>query len=103
MTANWRLTFSPVAATDLNHIHDYIAQDNPTRAVSFVTELERKCAAAAAGPHRYPLRADIHPGLRMIVHRRYLIFFTIADAAGAVRIERILHSARDLTALFRSG
>jgi len=33
-----RLSFSPLAEQDLESIGDYIAADNPVRAVSFVLE-----------------------------------------------------------------
>jgi toxin ParE1/3/4 len=38
-----RLVFSPRAALDLEEIGDYIARDNPRRAISFLGELEAHC------------------------------------------------------------
>jgi len=38
-----KVSFSPAAQADLLDIALYIAQDNPTRALSFVGELEAKC------------------------------------------------------------
>lgn len=35
-----KLVFSPKAAEDLEEIGDYIARDNPQRALSFVAEIE---------------------------------------------------------------
>lgn len=78
---------------------DYIARDNPSRAASFVAELQAKCRAAADKPELFPARPDLAPGLRMAVHRRYLIFFRDLPGADAVRIERVLHSARDVARL----
>jgi toxin ParE1/3/4 len=37
------LSITPLAAQDLEEIGDYIAQDNPSRAVEFVTELHAHC------------------------------------------------------------
>jgi toxin ParE1/3/4 len=86
-----RLVFSPRAEADLEGIGDYIARDNPARAISFLDELRDRIAAT---PGSYPAREDLAAGLRMAVHGRYLILFrTNPDG---VRIERILHGARRL-------
>lgn len=43
------------ARADLIAIGDYIAQDNPLRALSFVDELEMRCTALGDSPHAYAL------------------------------------------------
>ena len=40
------------------------------------------------------------PGLRMAIHRRYLIFYRELPEEDVVRVERVLHGARDLPRLF---
>jgi len=94
-----RLLLSPQAAADLTEIAAFIARDNPARAASFVAELETKCRSVAATPDLYPLREDLAPGLRMAVHGRYLLFYRDLPMEGAVRVERVLHGARDLSRL----
>jgi toxin ParE1/3/4 len=94
-----RLLISPRAAADLEEIADYIARDSPARAAIFVAELEAKCRAAAATLELYPARHDLAPGLRMAVHRRYLVFYRDLPAENTVRIERVLHGARYLRRL----
>jgi toxin ParE1/3/4 len=94
-----RLLLSPRAAADLEEIADYIARDNPDRAASFVAELEAKCKAVAASPELYPTRADLAPGLRMAVHGRYLVLYRDLPSENTVRVERVLHSARNLPRL----
>jgi toxin ParE1/3/4 len=94
-----RLLLSPRAATDLEEIAEYIARDNPVRAASFVAELEAKCRSVAEAPEIYPQRNDLAPGLRMAVHGRYLVLYRALDGERAVRIERVLHGARDLPGL----
>jgi toxin ParE1/3/4 len=91
-----RLVISPRAAADLDELAAYIARDNPDRAASFVAELEAECRAAASNPKIYPLRSDLAAGLRMLVHRPYLVFFRDLEGQDTVRIERILHGARNL-------
>jgi len=92
-----RLSFSPQAAADLEEIGDYIARDNPSRAVSFIDELETHCHLIAETPGAFPAREDLTPGLRMAIHGNYLVLFRLT--ADAVRIERIIHGARRIEGL----
>ncbi len=98
-----RTRFRPKSVEDLEAIADFIAADNPPRAVSFVDEIFARCAAIAEQPRAYQRRDDLATGLRQAVHGRYLIFFTPdehgPDERGIV-IERVLHGARRLEDLF---
>ncbi len=96
-----RLLLSPRAVADLEEITDYIARENPARAASFVAELETKCSAVAAAPEFYPARTDLAPGLRMAPHGRYLVLFRELPNENTVRVERVLHGARNLPRLIR--
>lgn len=88
------LRFSPAAERDLEEIADYIAQDNPQRALSFVVELRQTAAELEANPLAWPARDDLIAGLRMRPVGRYMIFYRpIPDG---LRIERILHASRDI-------
>jgi toxin ParE1/3/4 len=91
-----RLVISPAARADLLEIATYIADDNPLRAVSFVSELEAKAQLTAERPNSFPSREALGAGLRSASHGRYLIFFR--DFSDYVKIVRVLHSARNLTA-----
>lgn len=93
-----KLVFSRLAESDLESVGDYIADDNPLRAVSFIDEIRDHCRKIATMPKAHPQRDDIAAGLRMATHGEYLIFFREAD--GGVRVERILHGARDYISLF---
>jgi toxin ParE1/3/4 len=95
-----RLLLSPRAVADLEEIAEYIARDNPLRAASFIAELEAKCRSAAASPDLYVARDDLAPSLRMAVRGRYLVFYRDLAKASTVRIERVLHGARNLPGLF---
>ncbi len=99
MSAPRRLLLSPLAAADLEDIADYIARDNPERAATFVEGLAATCRAVAATPDIYPPRPDLAPGLRMAVHGRYLVLFRELPGENAVRVERVLHGARNLPRL----
>lgn len=93
-----RLVVSPAARQDLIDIGDFIAADNPQRAITFVPEIEERIRQTAERPQSFPERPELHEGLRVARHGRYLIFF-IAKV-DKVRIVRVLHGARDLPQLF---
>lgn len=88
-----RLVFSPAAETDLLEIADFIAPDNPDRALSFITELESACEILKTHPHIGRTRQDIRQGLRSKTYNRYVILYEVGD--DHVRVERFLHGARD--------
>lgn len=82
------------AERDLERIVDYIAQDNPPRALSFIEELRDKCLGLADTPLAFPLVARYERfGVRRRVHGNYLIFYR-ADVSEIV-ILHILHGAMD--------
>ena len=93
-----RCVFSPLAELDLEDIGDYIARDNPSRAVSFIREIRAQCAKITATPEAAPLRHELGEGIRMVSFGHYLIFYTVG--AESIRIERILHGARNIPVLF---
>lgn len=93
---------SPKAEHDLQEIGDYIALDNPSRASSFVTEIERRFEDVAERPELFRVRDEIAPGIRAALHGGYMIFFTIASD-GVVDFVRVLHGARNFAALADEG
>ena len=93
-----RCVFSRLAEADLEAIGDYIANDNPRRALSFIGDLRDRCRAIVRHPRAAPLRPELGTGMRMVVFRDYLIFYR--HSRGGVIIERVLHGARDIKGLF---
>jgi toxin ParE1/3/4 len=51
-----QLLITPLAAVDLKEIGDYIAQDNPVRAGTFVAELRTNCENICLNPAGYRRR-----------------------------------------------
>lgn len=95
------VTFSPKSRQDLLDIGDYIAKDSRANARQFVGKLMAQCQRIGHAPLAYTNREDLIPGLRMAPLGRYVIFFRVLG--DVVRIERVLHSARDVRALFGQG
>ena len=92
-----RCTFTPKAEADLAAIADWIAEDNPSRAISFIREIRDRCDQVAEFPKAFPERAELGPGIRMSVHRDYLIFYR--EEAARVVVVRVLHGSRDYRSL----
>jgi toxin ParE1/3/4 len=94
------IVVSPDAETDLEEIGDYIAQDNPERAATFIEEIYARFETISRTPRAYAERPEIDPGVRACVHGSYVIFFYVTDSA--VEIARVLHGARNIARLFSS-
>jgi toxin ParE1/3/4 len=87
-----QLCITPMAIQDLEDIGDYIAMDNPLRAISFLDELRLHCQKICLNPEGYRKRSDLGEDIRSCSHDKYVIFFQIQDQV--VNVIRILHSAR---------
>ena len=89
-----RVVLSTLAEADLEEIGDFVALGNPRRAVTFIGEVRAKCQRLGQAPGLCTARPELGNGVRMLPHGRYLIFYREHD--GAVRIERVMHGARDI-------
>lgn len=94
-----RLKLSRYVESDLRLIAEYIARDNPERAVTFIRELRGTFSGIAERPRTYQLRPDLGAEVRIAPFGRYVVVFRITQRG--VRIERVLHGARDLPAHLR--
>lgn len=56
-----RCKFRLAAEEDLESIADYIAEDNPSRAVTFIQEIREKCRTLAEMPKSAPARSELGP------------------------------------------
>lgn len=86
------------AQDDLEQIGDYIARDNPKRALSFALELRGACMSLAQTPSTFPLLPQYRRfGIRCRVHGSYLILYRVDG--DELTVVRVLHGARDYPAL----
>lgn len=94
-----RLRFSRFVAADLEAIGDYIAQDNPRRAASFIAEILDVIRRIGRASQHYQLRPEIGDEARLATVGQYVILFRVTGKT--VRIERIVFGGRELTRLFQ--
>ena len=89
-----KLLFTASAEANLETIGDWIARDNPMRAVSFIRELRLACHRILDAPDGYELVPRFAAqGVRRKVHGNYLIFY-VADQT-AVTVIHVLHVVGD--------
>ena len=86
------------AEADLEGIGDYIARDDPRRAMKFIREMREQCSALSDFPERCPLVPRYeHRGVRRQIYGRYLIFYRVGG--NEIVILQILHGAQDYAAI----
>jgi toxin ParE1/3/4 len=90
-----RFRFSRRAEIDIQEIGDFIARENPARAVTFVQELRTRFLQLAAFPEAAPARTAYGEGVRAAIFGRYLILYVVHE--DLVEIRRVVHGARDLS------
>lgn len=88
----------PLAATDLDEIWWYIAQDNPDAADRFLDKIEERCRTLAQFPNMGVSRDELHPGLRSLPVGKYLIFYLTIE--GGIEVVRVLPGMMDIDAFF---
>ncbi len=94
-----RVIFTPRALSDLEAIGDYIATENPERAISFVGELRDRCLSLSENPERFPLAERLAAaGVRKLSHGSYMIFYRVYP--DLVTVARILNAATDYASRF---
>lgn len=95
MFVQFKVEISASAEQDLEEIWDYIAQDNPRNATSFILELENQIFSLELSPDRCPLIPEnqiLGTSCRHLIHGQYRVIFRVST--DAVYILRIIHGAR---------
>jgi len=92
-----RVVFSPQAKRDLQGIADYIAIDNPDRAVTFIEEIEERCQRLGKFPRSARPFPDLGDNAHILPFGNYVILYR--DLADEAAIARVVHGARDILGL----
>ena len=91
----------PDAEADLEAIGDFIARDDPRRALSFVEELRTACLGLSELAYAFPLVPHYEfTGLRHRGHGRYQIFYRIEGQPERVDILHVVHARNYQAILF---
>ncbi len=96
--AEIRLIRTPAAEQDLIDIWATIALDNRAAADRVYDQFLRRALALRDFPELGPSRPEISDDMRTLTCGNYLILYRVLP--DAIEIARIVHGARDLTALY---
>lgn len=86
------------ARMDVQEIVAYIEEDNSDAASAIVDRLFDRFVSIAKMPEIGRLREEFGTGLRSFPEGNYLIFYRLTSRG--IEILRVLHSARDIEAIF---
>jgi len=94
------------AQADMREIYRYISEDlhNPEAAVRRIKLLEKNIRSLKEMPAQFPLVSEDYlasKGVRIIVVKTHLIFFTIREDIKKVSVMRILYARRDWSRILR--
>ena len=93
------LRFAPTADRDLESIGDYIAVDNPRRAVLFIQEIRKRCSLLAEFPQSARPLPELGSNARIVSYKRSVIVYR--DRPDEVLVVRVIHGARDIQAILK--
>jgi toxin ParE1/3/4 len=92
-----RAKYTQQAQEDILDIAAFIAADNAQAARRLMAKILRSCERLHAQPQSGRLRPEIAPNVRSFPIEKYLISYRAAR--GGVEVLRVLHGARDISAL----
>jgi plasmid stabilization system protein ParE len=93
-----KVVIMPAAEADLLAIAMWIAEDNPIRAETFLSELREACRSIGDAPQGYPVVGRYRRvSVRRRPYRDYLIFYRIGHEQ--VEVVHVIHGARDYEAI----
>ena len=89
-----RLTFSPLAASDINNIWDYTVENwGPDQADQYTDDIRDVCYDLANG-EKYGRNVDVRDGYLKYSVGKHFVFFRQLDSG--IEIIRILHQSMDV-------
>ncbi len=90
-----KLLFSALARADIEDIWFYIARESGVeRADAAIDRMTRRLQLLCEHPYSGPVRRDIAPDARCLVHERWMVLYRVDP--DALRVVRIVDATRDL-------
>jgi toxin ParE1/3/4 len=97
MPDKYTLRYLPAAHADLVEIFDFIAQDSPNRALSYLEKLDKRVGALEQHPllGRIPRHQKLREyGYRVLIVESHLVFYIVRGRT--IEIHRVIHGSRNL-------
>lgn len=96
-----QVTWSPAARLDLREIFDYIAEDDPVAAATFLRSLFLAVEHLPTFPEAGRIVPEFgDPSIREIIRRPCRVVYRIKADRGRIEIVRVWHAARGIPALW---
>jgi toxin ParE1/3/4 len=95
-----KFVISPIALEELETIQDELSNQLPRRDQKFTLKLRAAIDRLCLFPEIGTERPDLFEGIRVTYVWNYLVFYQLTD--DQIVIERVLHGARDIEALFKA-
>lgn len=93
-----KVVITDAAEAELERLGDWIAQDNPSRAVSFIREIRGSCEVLGMMPRAFGhVRGLEEYGIRRLSHGDYVILYV--SGSDRVAVLHVVNGAQDYTAL----
>lgn len=102
----YAVDFTDTARTDLKEIAVYIAEESKNRdiAIRFVRELRERCASLTEFPLSGAMPDDRmlkSLGYRFLVHKEYLLFYTVDEDNKTVYVQAVFNAKKDYTRVLK--
>ena len=102
----YSIVFTNTAKSDLRDIAIYIVEEAKDRDIAkrFVKELTDQCAQLEDFPLSGAIPSDrtlVSSGYRFLVHKEYLIFYTIDESGANVYINAVFNAKKDYTRVLK--
>jgi toxin ParE1/3/4 len=95
MNSSYTIRYLKTAENDLIEIFDYIKQDKPTAATTYLERFDESISQLASNPFIGMVPKDGRlkkMGYRILVVDKYLVFYIVKSTT--VQIRRVIHGAR---------
>lgn len=102
----YQIEFTDTAKSDLRNIAVYIAEQAKDREIAkkFVKELSEQCLPLEDFPQMGATPKDrmlISYGYRFLVHKEYLIFYSVDESTEKVYIQAVFNAKKDYTRVLK--
>lgn len=102
----YSIVFTDTAKSDLRDIAIYITEASKDKEIAkgFIKELAAQCGSLENFPLMGVVPKDrvlISSGYRFLVHKEYLIFYTVTEPNATVYIQAIFNAKKDYTRILQ--
>lgn len=102
----YSIEFTDTAKSDLRDIAIYIAEESKDKDVAkrFVSELAAQCSRLEEFPLTGAIPKDrtlVSAGYRFLIHREYLIFYSIDETNAKIYVSAIFNAKKDYTRVLK--